>query len=139
MTDKILLAEDCEEYLEPYTQSLKQSGFVVTSVQDGLEIRKALSKIEFDVILSDSNLPFLDGHTACRRAIMEGKLNPKKTLIIGMSEDSDNQQYWRGLAHLACFYDKGYFPKEKIGEKIRQDLKNFRSGGLWKERMPLLD
>lgn len=137
--DRILFAEDSEEYIEPYKASLEKAGFKVTYVLDGSLIAKELArrgKDYFDVILSDTEMDFVNGPEAVRGALEKGLLDDSRTLIIGMSKDSDNQKYWRELAHHSCFYDKDYFPKEAIGGKIKQCLKNFRSGGMWASKMP---
>jgi len=138
MTDRVLLADDLDDIREAYKISLEKVGFNVVAVDDGYNLYTALKTNRFNVILSDSDMPFMDGHEACRKAICDKILDDKETLIIGMSEVSDNQKYWRGLAHVGCFYDKDYFHPERIGEKIAQCLRNFRSGGLWKEKMPIL-
>jgi len=137
MVDRVLLAEDLVDLREAYNQSLEKAGFNVTAVEDGDELYSALKKNRFEVILSDSDMPLMNGHEACRKAISDKILNDRETLIIGMSGDSDNQKYWRGLAHIGCFYDKDYFFPEKIGKIVSQALRNFRQGGLWQEIMPV--
>ncbi|MEK6885402.1 MAG: hypothetical protein AABX17_00375 [Nanoarchaeota archaeon] len=137
--DRILFAEDDEEYIKPYQVSLEKVGFEVRHVSDGaliVRILEEMGKDYFDVILSDTNLDFVKGPMGIRRALKKCLLDDSRTLIIGMSNDSNNQRYWRGLAHLGCFYDKDYFPKDIIGEKVARDLRNFRSGGEWKNKMP---
>ena len=49
----------------------------------------------------------------------------------------DNKQYWRGLAHVDCFYDKDYFHEDEIGEIAMQCFRNFHSDcKAWRYRMP---
>ncbi len=137
--DRVLFAEDNGQYIESYKASLEKAGFEVTHVCDGQYIEKELiirEKDYFDVILSDTEMDFINGPEAVRGALEKGLLDDSRTLIIGISSDSDNQQYWRELAHHSCFYDKDYFPHEAIGGKIKQCLKNFRSGGMWTFKMP---
>ena len=136
MADRVLLAEDLKDLRESYSKSLEEAGFEVTAVDDGDKLYEILKSQKFDVLVADSNMPSMSGYDACRKAILEGILDNKETLIIGMSSDSENQENWRGVAHLGAFYEKYHFYCGQIGEKIMRCLRNFKSGGIWKEKMP---
>jgi len=134
---KLLLVEDNEIIRQEYAGSLTRAGFGVMSICDGRLMEDALVLNGFDVVLCDTGMEYLDGPEACARAKGKGLL-PDEILLIGMSDDSDNQQYWRGLAHFGGFYDKDY-PGD-IGEMVMAHYMNFSkpSSPAWRERMPEL-
>jgi CheY-like chemotaxis protein len=137
--DRLLLAEDYTDLRLEYRDALEKSGFEVSSVKDGglviaeLKLRGA---DYFDVLLSDTDMPVMNGPEAVWTALKNNFLDNNRTLIVGMSDSSDNQEYWRGLAHFSCFYDKSRISEKRIGRVVRQCLNNFRNGGLWREVMP---
>ncbi len=139
MLERILLAEDFIDYQEAYMDSLIKERFQVTLAKDGWELYTTLKRDKFDAIVSDSDLPMLNGYESCKRAIKNGILDDKNTLIIGMSWDPENQEYWRGLANIGCFYNKNRFKKEELGRIVKQCLTNYKSGGLWHEKMPKIE
>ncbi len=140
MMGRILLVEDDIDLLRGYEQDLKTYNFEVVSVMDGEEVIIELKKYGsayFQAIVSDSELVELDGHAAVRRALEYQLLDLDKTLVFGMSDEESNQQYWRGIANYGCFYNKGRISDNRLGSVVFQCLRNFRSGGLWRERMPV--
>ena len=133
---KLLLAEDYDDLREIYKQGLEAIGFEVSAVDDGDKLYELLKKKKFDVVLSDTDMPNLSGVMACRKAI-EDKILDENTLVIGMSDDPDYQQYWRGIANLGCFYHKSNLnSREDVGNKIMRDYKNFKFGPAgWRMKM----
>lgn len=134
---KVLLAEDDNYLRRNYRFSLENVGFVVTEISDGKYLEGALEKEKFEVVLSDSEMEETDGYEACTEAMKKGLLD-SSVLIIGMSLNPQNQDYWRGIANMGCFYDKRHLQGNRIGEAVSQSLRNFNQGGLWKEKMPSL-
>lgn len=61
---KILLAEDDGVSRNMVTIMLKQKGFVVVAVENGMEALTAFEKDKFDLILMDVNMPYMDGYSA---------------------------------------------------------------------------
>lgn len=134
---RLLLAEDQENLRNNYTYELTRVGFMVSSVIDGLEFYELLNKEKFNLIVSDTDLPFISGDEVCKKAL-ELNILEEDVLIIAMSEEKDNQQYWRGIVNHCCFYNKANLTEGRIGERVLQCWNNFKSGGLWKEKMPPL-
>ena len=141
MVDRVLLAENEIDLLEAYKLNLLKSNFEVIDVFDGsmiLDELKRYDKNYFKVIISDTDMISMDGPESIRIALEENLLDLNKTLVIGISDCSDNQEYWRGLANFACFYDKCRINSDRLGAIVSQCLRNFRQGGLWRERMPMI-
>ena len=58
---KILFAEDDDLMRNSLTFYLKNQGFTVTSVGNGLEVKELLKTELYDLIITDLNMPFIGG------------------------------------------------------------------------------
>ena len=58
---KILFAEDDDLLRNSLTFYLKNNGFTVTPVSNGLEVKDQLKSTPFDLIITDLNMPFFGG------------------------------------------------------------------------------
>ena len=58
---KILFAEDDDLLRNSLTFYLKNNGFAVTPVSNGLEVKDQLKSTPFDLIITDLNMPFFGG------------------------------------------------------------------------------
>lgn len=82
---KILLAEDDAVSRNMVTLLLKQRGFEVVAVENGLEAIAAFEKSKFDVILMDINMPYMDGYSATVMIRSKEKQMNYRTPIIAMT------------------------------------------------------
>ena len=57
----ILFAEDDDLLRNSLTFYLKNNGFAVTPVSNGLEVKDQLKNTPFDLIITDLNMPFFGG------------------------------------------------------------------------------
>ncbi len=83
----ILLVDDNLDYLNFMKESLFLNGYTVITATDGSEACKLLGKPDIDLIISDINMPTLDGimlHAAARELERY-----KKTKFIFVSSDGD--------------------------------------------------
>jgi DNA-binding response OmpR family regulator len=124
MVATVLLVEDDPDLLNTYALSLTKSGFNVITASDGTELASIVATNTVDIIVSDTNLPTLDGDIACKRVISQGHLS--RALIIAMSSDRDAEQYWTGTAHE--FLYKGGITN--LGTAIRYRYERFLAGSL---------
>jgi two-component system copper resistance phosphate regulon response regulator CusR len=76
MAFRILLIEDDAEIASFVSQGLKEEGFSVTCVQDGLKARNELASSTWDVVLLDWWLPEVDGITLLREFREKGHATP---------------------------------------------------------------
>jgi len=85
MTGKLLVVDD--DYLTRTAISLflSQEGYEVKSVPDGIEAAKRLSVESFDLVLSDFNMPGMDGLSLAKQI----KQVASQTAIIIMSGSAD--------------------------------------------------
>ncbi|MBW2982420.1 response regulator [Candidatus Woesearchaeota archaeon] len=118
---KVLLVEDNPGQSQIYSESLDKSGFKVISVYDGSEIEEVIDKEDIDIIVSDTDMPMVNGNIACERLLKLGKVKDK--LIVGMSSRFDFKSYWFGIAH--NFISKKHI--HDLGEIIQRMYDKFKS------------
>lgn len=136
---RVVLLEDQSSLRREYTRSLIKNGFEIYILPDGYFLKRFLQNHEVEIILSDTEMDKIDGPNAVRSAL-ENSLVNDDVLIIGMSDDEDNKDRWRGIAHYDCFFNKDYFPYNKIGEKVRNAYNAFKGPCKgWRMRMPVVE
>ncbi len=64
---KILVAEDNVSMLQLLGMSLKSGGYEVDLVENGIEALDHLNQSEFDLVITDVNMPKLSGFELCRQ------------------------------------------------------------------------
>ncbi len=79
---RILIAEDNAVNQRVATAQLKKLGYAADSVANGLEVLEALSRIPYDIILMDCQMPELDGYETTRQVRNKGGRQP---YIIAMT------------------------------------------------------
>ncbi|MDR2000517.1 MAG: response regulator transcription factor [Zoogloeaceae bacterium] len=77
---RVLLVEDDPQLGDGLTVGLRQAGFAVDWVKDGLTADQVLTTETFDIIVLDLGLPRLDGMTVLERLRRRGQCLP--TLIL---------------------------------------------------------
>lgn len=87
---KILLAEDDKDLNQLLTTHLKNVGYEVVSVENGLDALYKFSEENFDLILSDIMMPLCDGYQlACE---IREKNNQVPILFMSAREDKVSKQ-----------------------------------------------
>ena len=84
---KVLIIDDCSDYLDLMEISLERSGFRAMTKNTSKEIRKLVEKHKIDILLLDINMPDGCGKTFCK----ELKSNPQTNYfpIIMISGNPD--------------------------------------------------
>jgi PAS domain S-box-containing protein len=82
---RVLIAEDnaINQFLA--TAQLKKLGYAADTVTNGIEVLEAFSRIPYDIILMDCQMPELDGYETTRRLRSQGGHQP---LIIAMTANA---------------------------------------------------
>ncbi|AWB66697.1 response regulator [Saccharobesus litoralis] len=75
---KILAVDDSASMRQMVTFTLKKAGFDVTDAKDGVDALEIAKGAEFDLIISDVNMPNMDGITLIKelRALPKFKYTP---------------------------------------------------------------
>jgi len=82
---RVLLAEDDVVSRNLVTIMLERKGYQVVAVENGMEAIAAFEKNEFDVILMDVNMPYMDGYLATATIREQEKYKNYSTPIIAMT------------------------------------------------------
>lgn len=88
MSKKILLVEDEENLHDVIKLNLELEGFDVVSAVDGKMALEKFKKDQFDIVLLDVMLPFVDGFEVCRQIRLTDQTTPVLFLTAkGTGED----------------------------------------------------
>ena len=93
---KILAVDDSASMRQMVSFTLKSAGFDVSEASDGVEALKVAQSQSFDVIISDVNMPNMDGLTLVKelRAINTYKFTP----ILMLTTESSSEKKQAGRA-----------------------------------------
>ncbi len=93
---KILAVDDSASMRQMVAFTLKSAGFDVTDASDGVEALKIAKSQSFDVVISDVNMPNMDGLSLCRelRQLPNFKFTP--ILMLTTESSPEKKQAGRG-------------------------------------------
>ncbi len=128
---RVLVADDDEIFLEILAETVEEAGAAVELSPDGLAALEQLSLDDFDILISDLNMPRMDGLTLLRqvRALYPHILS---ILITGFGSLESAIQALRLGAY---DYIQKPFMVEQVAVTIRNAVDRVRS---YKERAALL-
>jgi CheY-like chemotaxis protein len=86
---KILVVEDEPTNLRMLTDILNDEGYEIVGARDGLEALELLAQSRFDLVLSDVNMPRMDGVALARHIVSSDPLTP---IFLMTAYDFDNRQ-----------------------------------------------
>ena len=90
--NQILVVEDNKDYQELLVNFLSNSGFTVTTADDGLQAFDCMEEKEFDLIILDIMLPKIDGFTFCELIRKKSDI-PIMMLTAKFSEEDQLRGY----------------------------------------------
>jgi two-component system chemotaxis response regulator CheY len=115
---KVLVVDDSNSIRQMVSFTLKSAGFTTVEGKDGLEgLSKAKSET-FDLIISDVNMPNMDGIELCQalRQLPEFKFTP----ILMLTTESSADMKMRGKAAGATGWLVKPFNPEKLLATIKR-------------------
>jgi len=89
MAIRILLVDDDEIFRSVATMALEDAGYTVFEAADAFEALDLLRKIRPDAIISDLNMPLMDGRALCRRVRDEPDLAAIPFVILSAYIEAD--------------------------------------------------
>lgn len=95
---KILIADDCEDNQFLLTHFLKRKGAIISTSSDGNEAVEKASAENFDVILMDIQMPFLDGYQALEKLKSLGIQSPVLAVTASSLREEKNKLINAGFA-----------------------------------------
>jgi two-component system OmpR family response regulator len=122
---RILIAEDDASLAEGLMHSLRQTGYAVDCVRDGVEADSALIGGQFDLLILDLGLPKLTGLDVLRLLRARGSKLP---VLILTAKDGVADRV-RGLDLGADDYLAKPFALEELGARVRALTRRGQAGG----------
>ena len=122
---RILVAEDDPSLAEGLMRSLRQAGFAVDCVRNGIEADAALSVNKFDLLILDLGLPKISGFDVLKRLRSRDTSTP---VLILTARDGVGDRV-RGLDAGADDYLAKPFETAELGARVRALTRRGASGG----------
>lgn len=116
---KILVVDDEENIRNLLCETLRLVGFKPTPVRNGNEAISLIRKDNFDLVLLDVNMPFLDGFQTLERI----RLSSKSIPVIMLSARTDKEDVIAGLRDGADDYIAKPFNIEEVITRIQTVLR----------------
>lgn len=111
---KLLIVDDCVDVINILSSLLKLSGYEIDVAFDGIEAMKLLRNNSYNVVITDAEMPGLDGMKLCKFI----KSNYSTVYIIGISGSI------HGLKGLSDAGADICFSKPFHIDEIRKAIKN---------------
>lgn len=89
---KILTVDDSRTILSMLSATLTQAGFETVQAEDGIEGLDALGQCHPDVIITDINMPRLDGFGFIERVRRDDKYRAIPILVLTTESDAEKKQ-----------------------------------------------
>ncbi len=96
MAKKILIVDDSPTMRQMVSFTLREAKFDVLEAEDGQDALKKVEKEKFDLILTDLNMPIMDGITFIRNA--RGLPGTKYTPILMLTTENQAEKKSEGKA-----------------------------------------
>lgn len=128
---RVLVADDDEVFLEILAETVEQANAVVELASDGLAALEQLSAGDFDILISDLNMPRMDGLTLLRQV----RTFYPHILCILITGFGSLESAIQALRLGAYDYIQKPFMMEQVGVTIRNAVDRVKA---YKERAGLL-
>lgn len=120
----VLVVDDEPGVREMLTDALKLQGYAVTAVADGFEALKVLRSEEFNLVVSDINMPKIDGYEMLERMRNIGDATP----VILLTARGEKADLARGFRTGADDYVTKPFGLEELSLRIQAVLRRTLGG-----------
>lgn len=120
MSKIALIADDSSTIRKFVAFALKSMGIEVVMASDGMEALEKLTTEKFDLVITDLNMPHLDGYELISsiREINQYKDTP----IIILSSESDEDDKQKGFSAGADLYMEKPFDAKKLQYEVSKFL-----------------
>lgn len=124
---KILIVDDDKTTRKILSLYLKEGGFNVTTAENGLNAMEKLGSDTFQLVMTDLNMPFMDGI----KFIKTIKANPRTANIpaLMLTAETDGEEKDRALKAGADGYLSKPVTAEELVAKIKQMLEDASEKG----------
>lgn len=91
MAKKVLTVDDSKTMRDMVSFTLKGAGFDVVEAEDGVDALSVLDKTSVDLIITDINMPNMDGVTLVKR-VRGGGAHRSVPILVLTTEGSDQKK-----------------------------------------------
>lgn len=109
---KILVVDDSRSLRQMVCFSLKSAGYLVTEAADGLEALEIAQQQNFDLVLTDQNMPRMDGLTLIQK--LRQLPSFARTPILMLTTESGDEMKSKGRAAGATGWIVKPFDPERL-------------------------
>jgi two-component system chemotaxis response regulator CheY len=125
---KILVVDDCQTTRKLLGHYLKSRGYSVVFAENGLDALEKLGADHINLIMTDLNMPYMDGMELIRT--LRADPNWSSIPILMVTTENDNMEKEKALDYGA----NGYVVKPVTGDVIAENIKSilrqmFSKGG----------
>ncbi len=92
---RVLTVDDSPTILSMLDHALKEAGFEVVQAADGQQGLKAMEEGEFDVVITDINMPVMDGIEFIRNVRASGANKSLPILILTTESSQEKKELGR--------------------------------------------
>lgn len=118
-TTKVLVAEDSITVRNMLRNYLESAGFVVQTAVDGLDALERLQSDEFDIVVSDVEMPRMNGYELTAKIKSRLDLNHLPVILVTALESEDDRR--RGMnAGANAYIVKSDFEKSNLIDTIER-------------------
>lgn len=118
-TTRILTVDDSASMRALLFHALSDQGFDVSQAEDGVEALEWLENNEVDVVITDINMPRLDGFGLIEQLRGEGRLHRDRPILVLTTECSDEKRQRARNAGATGWIVKP-FDAEKLATAVRR-------------------
>lgn len=125
---KILVVDDCQTTRKILGLYLKAKGFDVVSAENGLDAIEKLASHDVNLIMSDLNMPFMDGIELVKT--LKADPNTLHIPILMVTTEADPEEKAKAMEAGASAYLVKPVTAEAVALNIKDILKEiFKKGG----------
>jgi two-component system chemotaxis sensor kinase CheA len=121
----ILIAEDSITSRTLLKNIFEAAGYTVRTTVDGIEALSALREEEFDLVISDVEMPRLDGFGLCAQIREEAGFSELPVMLVTSLESPEDRERGIGVGANA-YITKGGFDQTTVLETARQLIQTWR-------------
>ena len=121
MPTRVLVVDDSPTVLSLLAMGLGQKGYKVFIAENGADALRVMAEIQVDMVLTDMNMPEMDGLALVGRIRGEKKLADLP--VIMLSSESERHDFEMGARAGVDLYLTKPIQIEKLDEELRAVLK----------------
>ena len=118
MAKRVLTVDDSRTMRDMVGFTLRSAGFEVVEAEDGMRALTLLEGTTVDLVITDVNMPNMDGVTLCRRLRAQGK--HKSTPILILTTEGGDDKKAEGRAAGATGWIVKPFATEKLLQVVNK-------------------